>query len=143
MSATERQLLEAIDAKLEMVLAIMSIQGKDTETQIATLRGRGCDWKTVGVCRTDRRRSADDRSANEGWSQGKEEGVGHMPERKSKKNKDPTVRELEAIKRLLILQHLKAGTKASEVAKAIGMDAGDFSKMMPARAFTKQTSRSG
>jgi DNA-binding MarR family transcriptional regulator len=56
-----------------------------------------------------------------------------------KKNKngisDPTLKELDAIKRLLILFLLKAGTSQSEIALALNMNQGDLSRMLPARKF--------
>ena len=56
-----------------------------------------------------------------------------------KKNKngisDPTLIELDAIKRLLILFLLKAGTSQSEIALALNMNQGDLSRMLPARKF--------
>ena len=48
---------------------------------------------------------------------------------------DPTLRELDAIKRLLILRLLKTGTPQSEIALALDMDQGDLSRMIPARKF--------
>lgn len=47
--------------------------------------------------------------------------------------RDPTLKELEDIKRLLILLLLKAGTSQGEVARALQMDQGNFSRMFPAR----------
>jgi len=55
--------------------------------------------------------------------------------RASKRIEDPVQRELDSIKRLLVLLLYKAGTPQSEVAKALSMDPGDLSRMMPARAF--------
>lgn len=54
---------------------------------------------------------------------------------------DPTVRELDAIKRLLILQLLKAGTQQSEIALALDVDASEVSRMMPARKIKAPDSR--
>ena len=55
--------------------------------------------------------------------------------KKAKKNGDPIVRELDAIKRLLILQLMKAGTSQGEIAKALGIDQAALSRMMPAKQF--------
>jgi predicted transcriptional regulator len=43
------------------------------------------------------------------------------------------VRELDAIKRLLILQLLNSGTKQAEIAKALGISEATMSRMMPGR----------
>lgn len=53
----------------------------------------------------------------------------------SKRIEDPVVRELDAIKRLLILQMYRAGVSQAEIAKALGIDAAELSRMMPARQF--------
>lgn len=45
---TERQLLEQINGKLGLVVALLSISGKDPEQQINLLRSLGHDWKTIG-----------------------------------------------------------------------------------------------
>ncbi len=54
---------------------------------------------------------------------------------KVKRIEEPVIRELDAIKRLLILQLYKTGVSQTDVAKAISIDAGELSRMMPARAF--------
>ena len=46
---------------------------------------------------------------------------------------DPTLKELENIKRLLILMLLKAGASQGEVARALQMDQGNFSRLFPSR----------
>jgi len=45
-----------------------------------------------------------------------------------KKNQitDPTLKELYAIKRLLILGLMKSGATTGEIAKSLGMDGGNF-----------------
>ncbi len=48
--------------------------------------------------------------------------------RKKKVIQDPIIRDLDAIKRLLILLLLKAGASHTEIAKAVGMDKGNFSR---------------
>lgn len=57
-----------------------------------------------------------------------------MPNRQ-KKIDDPIQRELDAIKRLLMLLLIKAGTPQAELAKALRMDPGDLSRLMPVRQF--------
>jgi DNA-directed RNA polymerase specialized sigma subunit len=51
--------------------------------------------------------------------------------RNKKSNQDPTIRELDEIKRLLMLLLLKSGASQREIAKAIGMDQGNFSRAYP------------
>ena len=46
---------------------------------------------------------------------------------------DPVVRELDAIKRLLALLLVKAGTEQKELATALGIDQSSVSRMLPAR----------
>ena len=58
-----------------------------------------------------------------------------MAKRKPQVVEDPVQRELDAIKRLLILQLLKSGTPHSEIAKALNIDQGTLSRIMPARQF--------
>jgi hypothetical protein len=53
---------------------------------------------------------------------------------------DPIERELESIRRLLVLLLLKAGTPQSELALALKMDRGDVSRMVPARKVKQFTS---
>lgn len=57
---------------------------------------------------------------------------------KPKRIEDPVVRELDAIKRLLILQLYRSGSTQAEVAKSLGMDPADLSRLMPAREFTRK-----
>jgi hypothetical protein len=45
------------------------------------------------------------------------------------------LKELEDIKRLLILVLLKGGVSPGDVARALQMDPGNFSRMFPARKF--------
>lgn len=56
-----------------------------------------------------------------------------MPKTERRKPTDPVERELNAIKRLLVLLLLKAGANQSELALALKMDRGDVSRMLPAR----------
>jgi hypothetical protein len=41
---------------------------------------------------------------------------------------DPTLKELDVIKRLLMLMLIKAGASQAEIAKALNMDKGNFSR---------------
>jgi hypothetical protein len=47
------------------------------------------------------------------------------------------LKELQIIKKLIVLQLLKQGFKAVTIADAIGMDRGDFSRMLPVRKLSK------
>lgn len=55
--------------------------------------------------------------------------------KQSKPIEEQIQEELAAIKRLLILLLMKAGTPQGEIAKALKMDQGDLSRMMPVRQF--------
>lgn len=46
---------------------------------------------------------------------------------------DPVIRELDAIKRLLALLLVKAGTEQNELAIALGIDQSAVSRMLPKR----------
>jgi transcriptional regulator len=46
---------------------------------------------------------------------------------------DPVLKELDAIKRLLILALIKAGTSQGEIAMALHTDQANVSRMFPAR----------
>jgi hypothetical protein len=50
---------------------------------------------------------------------------------------DPVVSELQAIKKLLMLALLRDGTRQSEIAAALGVDASAVSRMMPARSISQ------
>ena len=52
---------------------------------------------------------------------------------KSNQIKDPTLKELDAIKRLLILLLIKAGASQGEIAMALHTDQANVSRMFPAR----------
>jgi len=60
---------------------------------------------------------------------------------KSAISKDPVVKELEAIKRLLMLSLLKEGVKQKVIAYALQMDQADVSDMMPVREIKKALSK--
>ncbi len=48
------------------------------------------------------------------------------------------LKELQAIKKLLVLQLLNQGVSAEALADFIGMDQGDFSRMFPVRKLLKK-----
>ena len=48
---------------------------------------------------------------------------------------DPIERQLDAIKRLLVLFLMKAGTPQREIAKALGVGQATISRMMPTKKF--------
>lgn len=63
--------------------------------------------------------------------------------RRSKANEsDPAVRELSEIKRLLILDLLSREVKPNQIAKILGIDAGNFSRMYPMRAIMGKSKKS-
>jgi len=49
------------------------------------------------------------------------------------RDQDPALKELDAIKRLLILFLMKSGASQGEISTALGMDQGNFSRLFPAR----------
>ncbi|MDE1845060.1 MAG: hypothetical protein KGI10_07010 [Thaumarchaeota archaeon] len=46
--ATPEELLEAISKKLDKILGVLAIQGKDVITQINILHGIGLEWDEIG-----------------------------------------------------------------------------------------------
>lgn len=54
---------------------------------------------------------------------------------KKRSEVDPIVRELDDIKRLLIMFLMKSGTAQGEIAKALDMDQGNLSRVLKARDF--------
>lgn len=52
---------------------------------------------------------------------------------RSDKQEDPVVRELADIKKLLILDLFVREVKPRQIAKMLGVDAGNFSRMYPMR----------
>lgn len=50
---------------------------------------------------------------------------------------DPVAAELEAIKKLLVLQLVTSGVQAKDVAKVLKMDKGTMSRLVPARGIKK------
>ena len=56
-----------------------------------------------------------------------------MGKRKKKTIDDPVVRELDSIKRLLVLQLLISGVSQGEVSLALQVDQSVVSRMFPAR----------
>ena len=51
---------------------------------------------------------------------------------------DPVTKELDAIKRLLVLQLLTSGVQATAVAQAMGVAKSAVSKLVPARKVKKK-----
>ena len=49
------------------------------------------------------------------------------------------LRELQTIKKLLVLQLLNQGLQADALADLLGMDPADFSRMFPVRKLLKKT----
>jgi DNA-directed RNA polymerase specialized sigma subunit len=54
---------------------------------------------------------------------------------KKRSDVDPIVRELDDLKRLLIMFLLKAGTTQTEIAKVLDMDQGNLSRLIKVRDF--------
>lgn len=54
------------------------------------------------------------------------------------KQSDPLAKELDAIKRLLVLQLLMSGVQANAVAAALGVAKSAVSKLVPARKVKKK-----
>lgn len=48
MKQTELELLAEINQKLKLILAALSIQGKEVGTQIRMLKNLDLDWKEIG-----------------------------------------------------------------------------------------------
>jgi len=51
------------------------------------------------------------------------------------------LKELQAIKKLLVLQLLNQGIQADSIADLLGMDRADFSRMFPVRKLLKHKAR--
>ena len=51
------------------------------------------------------------------------------------------LKELQTIKKLLVLQLLNQDVKADAIADLLGMDRADFSRMFPVRKLLKRTPR--
>ena len=56
-----------------------------------------------------------------------------MKKKKTNVPQDPTLKELDGIKRLLILMLIKAGASQGEIAMALHTDQANVSRMFPAR----------
>jgi hypothetical protein len=56
-----------------------------------------------------------------------------MSKRPRTREADPSVRELIEIKKLLILDLLSRDVKPGQIAKILGVDAGNFSRLYPTR----------
>ena len=46
---SEQVLLDEISQKLDQIIAVMAISGKEQNDQIRILRDRGFDWKQIGT----------------------------------------------------------------------------------------------
>lgn len=55
---------------------------------------------------------------------------------------DKELKELQTIKKLLVVQLLVNGIAAADLAELIGMDPADFSRVFPARKLLKNVKRS-
>ena len=51
---------------------------------------------------------------------------------------DPLARELEAIKKLLILQLVTTGVEAQDIGKVLGLGKSDMSRLVPTRKIKKK-----
>jgi len=56
----------------------------------------------------------------------------------ARKPVDPAVKELEAIKKLLILQLVTSGVHSTTIARAMGVDVSVVSRLVPARRVKKR-----
>ena len=56
---------------------------------------------------------------------------------------DPVAKELEGIKKLLILQLVTSGVKSQDVAKVLGMDKGNLSRLVSTRGIKKKGKKPG
>jgi predicted transcriptional regulator len=57
--------------------------------------------------------------------------------RKKVRAADPVVAELDVIKRLLMLQLIDGGMKATEIGRALGISQPTMSRLIPARALKR------
>jgi len=58
-----------------------------------------------------------------------------------KRNGDPVVDELNAIKRLLILQLITSGVQAKRIASALGVHESVISRLVPTRKLKRSSQR--
>jgi transcriptional regulator len=65
-----------------------------------------------------------------------------MSKRTNASESDPVVRELCDVKKLLILDLLSRGVKQAQIAKMLGVDKGNFSRMHPLRAILGKPKKS-
>jgi len=61
--------------------------------------------------------------------------------KRNAKMAEKELKELQAIKKLLVLRLLAQGVKADAIADLLGMDRGNFSRMFPVRKLLKQEAR--
>jgi hypothetical protein len=59
----------------------------------------------------------------------------------SARSTDAVIKELDAIKRLLILQLLTSGVQTPAIARAMGIDRSVVSRLVPARVIKKKAAR--
>lgn len=53
------------------------------------------------------------------------------------KHQDPTVEMLDQVRRLMMLQLVVSGVQAKDIARVLGIDKSDVSRIVPARAIKK------
>ncbi len=51
---------------------------------------------------------------------------------------DPVVKELDAIKKLLVLQLVTSGVQAQDIGKVLGLGKSDMSRLVPTRKIKKK-----
>lgn len=61
---------------------------------------------------------------------------------KTTKSVDPTLTQLEQIKKLLILHMIVSGTRAKDIAKVLGVGKATISRLVPARGIDKRRGNS-
>jgi transcriptional regulator len=65
-----------------------------------------------------------------------------MSRRSKAQESDPSVRELVEIKKLVILDMMSRGIKQSQIAKMLGVDPGNFSRMYPMKGIISKSKNS-
>jgi predicted transcriptional regulator len=55
-----------------------------------------------------------------------------------RKPTDPVAKELDAIKKLLILQLVTSGVQSKDIAKVLGLDKSDLSRLVSSRGIKKK-----
>lgn len=59
----------------------------------------------------------------------------------SKQSNDPVVKELEAIKRLLVLQLITSGVQSTHIAASLGVDVSTISRLVSMRRVKRPSKR--